>query len=573
MTNYVGYNSFTMAGSFILKRAYVYLFLMALLGLLAYSNTFKVPFIFDDRPNIVENPIMRDLEYFIDPSRASNFTGYGEYPTLIKRYVGHLSFALNYRAHGLDVKGYHAVNLLIHILNGMLLFWIVQLTFKTPYMEGSSIEGRSRHIAFFAAVVFILHPVQTQAVTYIVQRLTSLATLFYLVSVLAYVKSRFAAKGAKRYALYATSLLSALLAMNTKQIAFTLPLAISLYEFSFFKGAIRKRILFLVPLLLTLFVIPLSFINVDRPIGELMGDMGEATTIRNIPRLDYLLTEFRVMATYLRLLVLPVSQNLDYDYPVYDSFFALPVLLSFLFLVLIIALGIVLFRRSWIKDNSSRLIAFGIFWFFLSISVESSIIPLQVIYEHRIYLPSVGASLAFSSGSFLLYERLKDRKTRAAATALLTALPLVFGIATFQRNSVWKTEIGLWEDVVKKSPHRARPHYNLGKSFQQWGMVWKAMKEYEIAVQLKPDYVKAHNNLGIVYLKVGRMEESIKEYRIAIALDPEFKEAHFNLGIAYLDTGQLKKAQASLKRCLELDPGYARAKKFIEYISRNPARQ
>jgi hypothetical protein len=448
MTDYVGYNIVTMTRSFILERPLVSIIIIALLGLLAYSNTFKVPFVFDDRPNIVDNPIMRDLEYFIDPSRASNFKDYAEYPALKRRYVGHLSFALNYKLGGLDVRSYHAVNLLIHVLNGILIFWLIQLAFRTPYMEGAPLESQSLLMALFAALVFISHPVQTQAVTYIVQRLTSLTTFFYLASLIAYVQSRLTASSARRYILYAVSLLSALLAMNTKQIAFTLPLAISLFEFSFFKASNRKRAIFLVPLLLTMLVIPLSYINVDRPIGELMGDMGEATTIKNIPRIDYLLTELRVLTTYIRLLVLPVNQNLDYDYPVYDSFFALPVLLSFLFLLSIFVFGLILFLRSRIKDRSSRLVAFGIFWFFLSISVESSIIPLQVIYEHRIYLPSVGVAMAFSAGTFLLYERINSKKAQTIITSLLIALPLVFGVAAYQRNKVWKTEIGLWEDVV-----------------------------------------------------------------------------------------------------------------------------
>lgn len=581
----MSYNSFNMARTFILKSGYVHIFLIALLGLLAYSNTFKVPFVFDDRPNIVENPIMRDLGYFIDPSRASNFTGHGEYPMLKKRYVGHLSFALNYRAHGLDVRGYHAVNLLIHVLNGMLLFWLVQLTFKTPFMEGSSLESRSRHIALFAAVVFISHPVQTQAVTYIVQRLASLATMFYLLSLVLYVKFRLRTSHISSHLmerkvffgsvlLYILSLLSSVLAMKTKETAFTLPLLIVLCEFMFFRGKTARRVLYLTPLLLTMLIIPLTYmslIGMDRPPLEVMG---EATRLEQMPRLDYLFTEFRVIVTYLSLLVLPVGQNLDYDYPIYHSLFAPPVLLSFLFLLSLFCLGVYLFYRSRNTDRSLRVLSFGIFWFFITLSVTSSVIPLiNALVEHRIYLPSVGVAMAFSAGAFLLYEKLKSKKAQATITALLITLPLVFGVATFQRNNVWKTEIGLWEDVVEKSPHKAKPHYNLGKSYQQWGMVWKAMKEYEIAVQLKPDYVKAHNNLGIVYLKVGRMEESIKEYRIAIALDPDFKEAHFNLGIVYLDTGQLEKAQASLERCLELDPGYARAEKFIEYISRNPARR
>ena len=591
----------------ILHKPFVHIILIVVAGLIAYSNTFNVPFQFDDKANIVENPIIKDIRYFVHPSEAKGFTGFGEDPRLKQRYIGHLSFALNYIVHGLDVRGYHAVNLFIHILNSALLYFLVLLTFRTPFMESSLLKERSGLIALTSSLLFVLHPAQTQAVTYIVQRQASLATLFYMSSLVCYIVWRLrttvwsSEQGVwRKHVFHILSLVSAVLAMNTKQIAFTLPLAISLYEFSFFKGAIRKRVLFLVPLLLTMLIIPLSLINVDTPLGELVGDMQEATTIKNIPRLDYLLTEFRVLVTYLRLLVLPINQNLDYDYPVYDSVFALPVLLSFLLLFSIFSFGIILFKRSRVKDPSSRLIAFGIFWFFIALSVESTIIPLQVIYEHRIYLPSVGAFVVIVTAVFLLLEKAKNQKLKKMASVAFVLILLVLISATYSRNEVWQNRASLWEDVVSKSPENARAHNNLGNAYLLQGMLDKAVIHYLLALKAKPAtkpspryYAAIHynlanaykdsdildkaiehyrrslsidfgnlgtyNNLGLVYFSKGLTDKAITYFQSAIELDPDYAEAHFNLGEAYFSLGWLDKSIEHYEAFLKLRPNYKEA--------------
>jgi hypothetical protein len=211
-------------------------------GFAVYSNTFHVPFLWDDRTSIVENPVIKSVGNFF-----FNTKGYEYNP---RRFIGYMSFALNYFMGGLDVTGYHVFNLAVHIVNSLLVYALVLLTFRTPRMKGTSIVSSSGLVALGAALLFVVHPVQTQAVTYIVQRLTSLAVMWYLLSLCLYAGWRLwqEAHGGKGLLLYGFTLISIVLAMKTKEIAFTLPLMIVLYDFYFFR---ERKTLWLVPVLLT----------------------------------------------------------------------------------------------------------------------------------------------------------------------------------------------------------------------------------------------------------------------------------------------------------------------------------
>jgi len=534
-------------------RLVIPVILIILSALLTYSNTFTSPFHFDDISQIVEYQRIRDLSKFLD------FEGV--------RYIGELSFALNYHFGGLNVFGYHLVNIVIHIINGILVWLLVTLTFKSPKMGGVS---GSPHpvglIALAAALLFVVHPIQTQAVTYIVQRYTSLATLFYLLSIVLFVKWRLQSleSGARfRWLFYFFSILSAVLAMKTKEISITLPFVIILIEFFFFGGRWR-RAFFLLPYLLTLAIIPLVFINLDtdKPIGDIVGEVREASQeTESISRGDYLLTQFRVIVTYIRLLFLPVKQNLDYDYPVYHSFFTPVVFLSFLFLLAVFGLAVFLFIRSRKGGNGYLLLSsFGIFWFFITLSVESSIIPIRdVIFEHRLYLPFVGAALSFCSTMIYgidYWRRLSGRRIslQVAALILLVVTVLPLSAAAYQRNRVWKDEITLWRDVAGKSPFKARTHINLAFVSYNQGLTEEAVKEYRTALRLKPGIASVHNNLALVYYNQGRIDEAIEEYKVAIRLKPEIALAHLNLGLAYSNKGYADEAIEEFTTALSLNP-------------------
>jgi tetratricopeptide (TPR) repeat protein len=565
------------------------------LGLAAYANTLDVPFQWDGVTRIAENAFVRNIEYFLHPGEADT-QEYGK--AVIRRYVGYLTFALNYRVHGKSVAGYHAVNLAIHLGNALLLYFFVLVSFRTPVLSGGRLSGRSSLAALGAALVFVAHPLQTEAVVYIFQRFASLVSFFFLLSVTAYAKFRLSGAGPGRRAWYALSVLSACCAMLTKENAFTLPVAILLYEGFFFRGDRMKRVLPLVPLMGTLLIVPALYLTSgggDTATGALVS-AGYAELSRG----EYLFTQFRVIVTYARLLLLPVNQNIDYDYPLQGALFEPEVILS---LLGILAAGLgafLLFRRS-VREPALRFVSYGIIWFFLTLAVESSVIPIPMLMnEYRVYLPSAGLFAAFVTAVVLLSGTMRRAYGRALVILVIGVLPLLLAGATYARNSRWETRISLWEDTVAKSPMRARAHNNLGRSYEAAGRLEEAGKEFERAVSLFPEYAEARNNLGIAHLRSGAVNEAveqfkkalelkpdypearsnlgnafmqrgqttraIREYRAALRLKPDYPDGHFNLGLAYLAAGSADAARRSFSEALRLRPGHAPALQFLRWL-------
>ena len=516
----------------------------ALLAGVVYSNTLTSAFQFDD------------YLYVIDYCRAHGLESF--WPPRGTRYLTYLTFVLNYRASGLDVAGYHTVNLLIHIINGVLVYAVAVSIMRSPRLAQKGLP--EFHIALLAALLFIAHPVQTEAVSYISQRFASLAALFYLLALASYLKYRSeGARGAFKILFYAIALLSAYAAQVTKEISFTLPFVMLSIEFAFFKGPILPRLLRLAPFLLAMAVIP--WILFGPGSGEAVGGevMGlQLRDLREISRHDYLVTQFRVIVTYLRLLVMPVGQNIDYDYPMFHSLFTPEVLASFVFICLVFSGAIYLFYRS-VKGGSAllSLISAGTLWFFTTISVESSIIPIKdLIFEHRLYLPSAGAAIAASAAVFLFSERF-FRHQRAwkvlVAAALIFVLPL--SIAAYERNKVWKNEVTLYEDAVKKSPAKERVRYNLAWAYHRNGELDKAVEEYKADLIFAPDKEKAHYNLGLIYQSRGKKDEAERHFLEALRIKPD-PVAYYNLAVLYHSRGEIDKAITSYEAAVKARPVY-----------------
>jgi tetratricopeptide (TPR) repeat protein len=585
------------------NKSFIHLVIIAALGIIVYSNTFDVPFQFDDIDLIEKNAIIRNLGYFLEPSEAEDLTYYSAFK---HRYISYLTFALNYRLNGFDVIGYHLVNTGVHVLNAWFVYFLIILSFKTPFFARPDRNKRSVYIAFFSGLIFVSHPIQTEAVTYIFQRHASLVTLFYMASLLAYIKCRLSENRNVRHAFYALSLISAVLAMKTKENAFTLPIMIFLYEFLFFRGrgSIKGRVAKLVPFLLTMLIVPATIIGMERPIGEIIGGFVSANPVYDeVTRWNYLFTEFRVIVTYIRLLFLPVNQNIDYDYPLYDVFFNPAVLLSFVSLLFLFWAAIYFIYRSRFKARDINLIAFGILWFFITLSVESSIIPIpMLIDEYRVYLPSVGAVVAVAAGMGLLTANIRSRKIATAAVTCFILMTLLIAAAAFTRNSAWDSTISLWEDTIRKSPLKARPrnnlglayfnegrfddaikqyavalqyepdafrvHNNIGSAYLVQGHIDKAIEHYEQAVRLRPFHVEAISNLGLAYFRKGDMDEAIEYYEFALRLNPNADRIHVNLGLAYVKEGRLEKAEEEFRTALRLNPGSKQARKNLDSIIR-----
>jgi hypothetical protein len=408
--------------------------LLAACVLIVYSNTFNSTFHFDDTPQIVENLKLRDLKNL---------------PEIIKgaRGVTMATFAMNYAAGGLNVVGYHIVNTWIHIINGILVYFLVFLTLSRI----STDTVWSKRIAAFSALLFALHPVQTQAVTYIVQRMESLASLFFLAGLLIFLKAATASTQKKRLILYACVVLTFIAGFKSKEIAITLPAVIFLYDLYFLSGGSIRGVAVRWPLyaILAVIVVYLS-ISTIVPMGG-FGDLSEESSglaglaaapaaeppsagfgVESITPKEYLFTQLNVLFYYMTLLVVPANQNLDYDFPVSGAFFETPQLnegtalnipipppaVSLVLHMAVIGLAVYFFIRSRKKPGPRGLAAsFFILWFYIILSPTSSFIPiLDVIFEHRVYLPSLGFFVVFAIAfdwSFSYIEKM--RKSAAGA--------------------------------------------------------------------------------------------------------------------------------------------------------------
>lgn len=526
------------------RRQFIAYPAIALLAFIVYSNTFDAPFVFDDGMYITGNPEIRSISSL--------------WP-LTTRSLAYLSFALNFRFGGLDVFGYHIVNTAIHAANASLVFFMVSRTFATPWMKGAlQSAGGAFGAAVLSSVIFAVHPVQTQAVTYITQRFASLATLFYLLSLASYIAWRAREKGGAL--IYALSLVSAVCAQFTKEMAFTLPLVILLYETAFYEGPYKKRLFRVIPFLFVMLIIPLMVLSAPSAEGAGISSnimRKQLLEMTGLSPYSYFVTELRVIVTYLRLLVLPIGQNIDYSYPLYNSIFAPGVLASFLFLFSTLAGAVCLFVISRKRrDAFLSLVSAGVFWFFMTISIESSFIPIQdVIFEHRLYLPSIGAFAAFGALIFFLKERFLKRGSNAAfgvVLAVLLAIPL--GGAAYLRNEVWRDDAALWKDAIAKSPLKARPHASLGDVYLRRGLVNDAITEFEKAVSFSPDAVALYN-LGSAYFAGGLYGDAAMAYRASLGRRPDKAGTRHNLGIAYLKLGMDEDALREFEEAARLEPG------------------
>ena len=416
-------------------------------------------------------------------------------------------------------------------------------------MQNRPTEHKSL-LALLAALIFLTHPVQTEAVTYIWQRVESLAAFLFLFSLVLYVKARLdgEARGPSAHFSwsYAISCLLAYACAMTKETAITLPAVIVLYEMMFFRDTwkpSRHTLVRLLPFLCLVIVVPVLASESPVVTKNLLYESPPAGT--------YLLTQTRVVTTYLRLLVWPVGQNLDYDFPLSESFLEPAVIAGILLIISLVAVGI-LVRKS------SPLIGFGIIWFFLTLSPTSSIVPLpDVIFEHRLYLPLVGFVFVLAGISVISERR------RRIFTAVWVVTILILSVGTFRRNGVWQNDVTLWQDTVAKSPRKARPRANLAMSYIRIGKYDRALAELSRAISLQPDYAAAYENAGVAYFHKKDYHRAISAFQKAIELNPNQASAYYGRGEAYMRLGQKDLAIEDFRKVLSINPSHLSARNSL----------
>lgn len=547
-------------------------------GFLIYSNTFQSPFVFDDRVRIAENPAIRMEQLSFDNLWRAAF---GKMSAK-SRPVGNISFALNYYFHKDQLAGYHLVNIIIHVVSGILLWLFLKKTLQLKSVRSENISREG--IALLGSLLWLVNPLQTQSVTYIVQRLNSMAAMFFMLAFLFYLNGRLRSETGRKWGWFLGSALAWFLALGCKQNSATLPFFIFLYEWYFFqdlsKDWLKRNLKYFLIILAVFAIIAFIFLG-SKPIERLSSIADYAN--KQFTLTERLMTQFRVVIYYLSLIIFPSPSrlNLDYDFPLsYSLINPITTLLSLILIVGLTVLAVVLAKRQ-------RLISFCIWWFLGNLVIESSVIPVAIIFEHRNYLPSMMVWLA---PVILAYRYIKLDWLKIG---LLILPVVVFSIWTYQRNQIWTSELSFWEDCVKKSPSKARSHLNYGKSFSNLGKTAEAIEQYAEALRINPKSAKAHfnlgnamlkqgktdeairhfskasqldsgfseayNNLGMVLVKEGRIDAAIQQYRRALSIRPEFTQAHLNLGVALVEQGKFAQAVTHFEQALKIDPTYSDA--------------
>ena len=517
------------------------LVLLAVAVIFIYAETLSGPFIFDDRNNIRDNPHIR-----ISQITWSGLTSAAVDSPSHHRPVANISFALNYYMHGYNVVGFHAVNIIIHIISGILLYFLVQTTFRTPALQ--SRYERYKWISFFSAAIWLFHPLQTQSVSYIVQRMNSLAAMFYILSFLCYAQLRVHPQDRRKWALLSGCILAGMLALGTKENAATLPLFLLLYEWYFFRDLslkwLKEHLALLAGLLLLTAIVALVFLGIH-PLDKIWAGYA----FRNFTPAQRLLTEMRVVIFYISLFFWPQPSrlNLDHDFALSHSLTdPITTLFSMLAIVVLLVLAVV-------TAKNQRLISFGILWFLGNLVIESSIFGLEIIFEHRLYLPSMMFSLVVV---VLVYRWVRPAWLKPL---ILCTLTIVAALWTYERNEVWGDRIAIWQDCIKKSPHKARPYNNLGAALADAGQYDKAIEQYHKALQINPYYPNAYTNLGFALAKQGKVEQSIIQFLKALELKPRDYETLSNLGVALLMQNRQAEALEYLSEAVALNPYFAKA--------------
>jgi tetratricopeptide (TPR) repeat protein len=578
--------------------------LLVIAALVAYHNSFSVPFIYDDTTAIPGNLTIQHL-WPIGPvlSPPASLTTSG-------RPVVNLSLAINYAFGRTNVRGYHALNLAIHILAALTLFGIVRRTLLGPVLR-ERFGASARLLALTIAAIWMLHPLQTESVTYTIQRAESLMGLFYLLTLYCFIRGAESARTSNaerrtpnaespttnyelptterhRLSGYSSSLWmlasvgACFLGMACKEVMVSAPLMVLLYDRTFVAGSFRQawqkhRRLYL--------GLAASWLLLGYLVASTGGSRnGSAGFDSGISWWTYALTQLGAIVHYLRLSLWPHPLIFDYGTNVVKQAVEI---IPYALVVATMVAGTIVGLRRW------PAIGFAGVWFFAILAPSSSIVPVatETMAEHRMYLPLAAVAALVVLGIYTWAGRL--------GAYVLLASAFLLGFVTLQRNEDYHSAVSIWGDTVAKLPGNPRAHndlgealsvsnrgmealqqyqeavrlkptypdyhYNLGMALSGLGRVQEALGQFEEALRLKSDDAKTHESYGLALMKSGQAAKAIDQYQEALRLNPDSAEAHINLGIALGQAGQLPEAIAQFEEALRINPDDAKAHNNLGY--------
>lgn len=541
-------------------------------GIIGYANTLAFKEInFDGIMFLLHNPLLKDLDYYARLYDIYDFSTLDEKLGLnsdvttnfMLRPVAYLTFSLNYLIGGMNPVGFRIVNLAIHILNSLFVFACIGRFLSLSPACKKACHYSTRFIPAASAFIFLLHPMQTESVTYIMQRFASLAALFYLATIWLYLVwvQRRQSGLEDDYARWG-SVVVLFFGMFVRESLFTAPFMILLLEMTLLGNGLKASLKRAAPHLVLLPVIPLLVVLISAAQNNSSLSLAGALNVVNyggISATHYALTQTVVVLTYLRLYLLPYGQNLDHDVTLYMHPFQLPVVGAVLMIAFLAGGSFLLYRRNR-SDVRCVLVFVGVCWYFLAVSVSSSFIPQSTLMaEHRAYFGSVGFIMAL----ICLVDILRTRLGKAAFGGLFVGGILlccsVLMVLTYKRNNIWQSSISLWRDAASKSPAKDRPWYNLGVAYYRHNNYPEALKCFQKSLEICPDYGELYEYLAKLYLERMRYEEAVAVSLRGIDVDPANPVIYNNLGIAYAELGRSEEAKQAFATAIALRPGFENA--------------
>jgi len=518
-------------------------------ALVAYHNSLRGPFVFDDVGVIEKNLTIRSLwpiwNTFAPPIDGSPVTG---------RPLVNFTLALNYAFSGASVGGYHLLNLLIHLLAGLTLFGIVRRTVRLRVGDAAALP-----LAFGVAWLWTLHPLQTEAVNYVVQRAESLAGLCYLLTLYCFIRGAVppaAGEGggppAGRW--FKFSVAACLAGMASKEVVVSAPLIVLLYDRAFLAGSFRRAWIERGRVYAGLAATWLLLLVLVIRAGSRGGSAGFGT---EVAWPDYALTQLQALPHYLRLSLWPDPLVFDYGTGVV-RYFVDVAWQGGVVLLLVVGAAIALWQNTWVGFLGA--------WFFAVLAPSSSVVPVvtQTMAEHRMYLALAALAMLVVLGLQAVVGR--------RSVAIVAGLGLLLGWGTVRRNEDYRSAEALWRDTAVKVPGNARAHYNLANALVLAGRAPDAVREFETAVRLNPKNLEGQNNLGVLLAESGRVPEAMAHFAQAVRLKPDDAESQLNLANTLFQLGRLPEAIGYYEQALRLNPALTDARDNLQAARRELSR-
>lgn len=491
----------------------------------AYANSFSVPFLFDDQLAIVENPTLRQLW----PPWAAFSPPSGTGLTVEGRPLLNFSLALNYAVSGTAVWSYHLANTVIHALAALTLLGVLRRTL------GPFVGTAAPSIAFWSALLWAVHPLQTESVTYVVQRTESLMGLFHLATLYFFRRGADTTQTAERRRWFTGAFVTCLLGVATKEVMVTAPLLVLLYDRTFVSASWRDTWRHHGKLHAALFATWLLLGCLVLGSGDRGGTIGAAA---GVSWWQYAFCQSRAVLHYARLALWPSPLIFDYGAD----------FVSFGEIIPYAAFDVALLTLTGFALRHRPALGFLGAWYFLILAPTSSILggTRQMLAEHRVYLSLAALTVFVVIGLHRWLGRRAGWLCAAFAVALIAA--------TLARNHDYRSELALYGDTVAKRPGNAHAHYNFGKALAETGRLHEAIAHDQAAIRLHPILVGAHNNLANALAAVGRVAEAIASYEAVLKLKPDYAKAHFNLGNLRLAAGEKNAAYDHFRAAVTFDP-------------------